>query len=415
MNKKNVIAALVILLLLPTLSLAIYDWYPLQQNQLFHGITNSGQLGQINGGSGSYGFWPAPALDANGNIIPPAMNYVYGWGLWVGAQVKTTRIIDSISLDTMVTVGYNPNNSTGEYAAGAVIGGVPQNVSDPDVKIYLSTEADWPLHKTNGQDSVISMCDTRCSYNDYLVAKHAPGGVPLKIEITQTTYQWNIPQLQDFIYFMFEVKNTGTDTLYNVYLAPTADCDIGNESGTAANDVCYYDTTTNMAYQYQTTPAEAGWTRDAGCVGMSFLRGPIATKDYTFPDARQIHAGDTLGLIHFKAFNIAVDPPSDVPQYQEMAGYNYQTGAYEPFSPKPVPGDNRFMESTGPIDIAPDQTARVIVCVICANFDYTYMNINDTLAIKELREKARVAKFVSRTASCKAGHKSPSHRRQNPP
>ncbi|MDP2806574.1 MAG: FlgD immunoglobulin-like domain containing protein, partial [bacterium] len=50
------------------------------------------------------------------------------------------------------------------------------------------------------------------------------------------------------------------------------------------------------------------------------------------------------------------------------------------------------MESTGPIDIAPGQTAKVIVCLICANFDYAYRNINDTLAIDSLRLKARYAK-----------------------
>ncbi|MDO9391257.1 MAG: FlgD immunoglobulin-like domain containing protein [bacterium] len=385
MNKVRTVIVLFAMVLFAFNAFAIYDWQPLQQNNLISAITNYGQLGQIMGGSGSYTFWPAPALDIYGNIAPPAMNYVYGWGLWVGAQTKDG--------DTLVTVGYNPNNSTGEFTAGAVIGGVAQNVTDPGVKIYVSTESDWPLKKTNGQDSIISMCDTRCVYNDYLTSNHAVGGVPLKIEVTQTTYQWSTPGLQDIIYLMFEVNNTGTDTLYNVYLAPTADCDIGNESS-APNDICYYDTTTNMAYQYQTSSTEVGWTRQPGCVGLNFLQGPIATKNYTYPDARQIFAGDTLGLTHFKIFSLAIDPPTDIDQYKELAGYDYTTGTYAAFDPKPGQADQRFMESTGPIDIAPGQTARVIVCLICANYDYGYMFTNDTLAIKELREKARTAKIV---------------------
>lgn len=391
MFKVRSITMLIAMLLLAVNAFAVYDWHPLQANQLFHGITNYGQLGQVKGGGDPYAFWPAPIIDGT-TLLPPLMNYVYGWGVWVGAQTKSVR--PGMTRDTMVTVGYNPNNTSGEYTAGAVIGGVAQVATDPDVKIYVSTESEWPLKKTNGEDSTISMCDTRCVYNDYNVLNHATGGVPLKIEVTQTTYQWNVPGLEDVIYFLFEVKNTSTDTLFDVYLAPTADCDIGNEYDTAANDVCYYDTTTNMAYQYQVSAYEAGWSRDAGCVGYAFLQGPIATKDYTFPDARQIYAGDTLGLTHFKVFNIVVDPPTDIDQYKELAGYDYTTGNYVPFDPKPSPSDQRFMESTGPIDIAPGQTAKVIVCMICADFDYAYMNTDDTLAIRELREKARTAKTV---------------------
>ncbi len=394
MGKVRQIILLLAISLFAANAYAIYDWQPLQQNNLMSSVTNFGPLGQVKGDVGSFTYWPAPAMDINGDLIPPLMNYVYAWGLWVGGQVKTIRSIDSISLDTLVTIGYNPTNGSYEYAPGAVVGGVPQDPADASAKVYISTEADWPLKKTDGQDSILSMCDTRCVHNDYLTTAHATGGRPLKIEVTQTTYQWTVPQLQDIIYFLFEVKNTGTDTLYNVYLAPMTDCDIGNESGGLSNDVCYYDTTTDMAYQYQTSSTESDWSRAPGCVGYVFLQGPIATKDYTFPDARQIFAGDTLGLTHFKVFNIGIDPPSDIYQYQEMAGYDYLTGNYVPFDPKPIQGDQRFVESTGPIDIAPGQTAKVIVCLICANFDYAYMNIDDTLAIKELREKARLAKTI---------------------
>ncbi|MDO9068154.1 MAG: hypothetical protein Q7W05_06835, partial [Deltaproteobacteria bacterium] len=393
MYKSRLVIVLLAMVLFVGNAFALYDWQRLEQNNLMSSTTNYGKMGrESSGGAGTY--WPAPALDVNGTPVPPLMNYVYGWGLWVGAQVKTIRTVDSISLDTLVTVGYNTNNGTYEYAPGVVIGSVPQNPADANAKIYISTEADWPLKKTNGQDSIISQCDTRCVYNDYLTTAHASGGRPMKIEVTQTTYQWNVPTLEDIIYYLWEVKNTGTDTLYNVYLAPTADCDIGNESGTSANDVCYYDITTNMAYQYQVSSTEVGWTRQPGCVGISFLQGPIATKNYIYPDARQIFTGDTLGLTHFKIFNIAIDPPENISQYLFLSGYDYTTGTYLPLDPKPAPGDCRFMESTGPIDIAPGQSAKVIVCLICANFDYAYMNINDTLAIRELREKARTAKIV---------------------
>ncbi|MBI4727147.1 hypothetical protein HY768_08000 [candidate division TA06 bacterium] len=371
----------------------IWDWRPLQKNNFFHAITNYGVLGQVKGGGAAYAFWPAPAIDADSQIVPPAMNYIFGWGLWIGAQVRSTK--PGKTRDTLTTVGYNPNNATGEYTAGAVIGGAPQSVSAADVKIYSSLEAGWPLKTTGGKDSVMSVEDTRAAYNDYALLKHATGGRPLKVEVTQTTYQWNYPTNQDIIFFLFEVKNTGPDTLFDVYLAPTADCDIGNEAGTNANDVCYYDVTTNMGYQYQVSKTEVGWTRDAGCVGFMFMESPIANKSFTSPNGDfHIDIGDTIGLYAFKTFNIAVDPPDDITQYQELAGYNYLTGDFKRLDPKPSPGDCRFMESTGPIDMAPGSTAKTIVAVICANFDYSYLNVNDTLAIADLRAKAKSAKTI---------------------
>jgi hypothetical protein len=371
-----------------------WDWKPLQKNNFFMGITNFGQLAQIRGGSGSYSYWPAPAIDVNGEIVPPAMGYIFGWGLWIGAQVKSNK--PGKTRDTMCTIGYNPNNSTGEYTAGAVIGGVPQSVTSSDVKIYTSLDSDWPLHASNGSDSVVSVYDTRCVYNDYGLTKHATGGKPLNVEVTQTTYQWNYPTNQDIIFFLFEVKNTSTnlaDTLFDVYLAPTADCDIGNESGTAANDVCFYDSTTNMAYQYQVDRRETGWSRDAGCVGFMFLESPKGTKDFTFPDGYKIYKDSTIGLVSFKVFNINIDPPGNLEQYKELAGYNYQTGEFKRLDPKPAPGDQRFMESTGPIDMIPGATAKTIVAVIAANFDYT-KGIHDTLAIADLRAKAKTAQLI---------------------
>ncbi len=389
--RAKLVGAILIAWLIASPAFAAYDWHALYQNNLMSSVTNCGQLGQVYGGSSPYTFWPAPAIDIDGNLIPPLMNYVFGWGLWVGAQVRNDSIPGK--MDSLVTIGYFPPNSGHEYTPGAVIGGVPQSWADADVKVYISTEPDWPLRKTNGEDSVISSIDTRCVYNDYNLANHITGR-PLKIEVTQTTYQWIYPNLTDIIYFLFEVKNTSEDTLFDVYLSPTTDCDIGNESGTSANDVCYWDSTTNMGYQYNSVNTEIGWTRPPGCIGFVFLRSPVATKEFTAPDGYHISVGDTIGLYAFKVFNGSINPLTDVEQYQEMAGYNYQTGEFLRLDPKPDSGDQRFMESTGPVDLLPGETAKVMVCMICADFDYAYMGVNDTLAIAELRRKARNAKVV---------------------
>ncbi len=390
MKRKNILVFLLAITLIPSLALAIYDWQDLRVNNIYSTVTNYGVLGHSEGDPGTY--WPMPAVDTLNNLLPPLMNYVYGWGLWVGAQVHNDTLPGK--MDTLVTIGYNTNNGTSEFTPGEVLCNIPQDLSDSTAKVYLSTAADWPLKKTNGQDSIISMCDTRCVYNDYLAVAHATGGRPLKVEVTQTTYQWDLPLLEDLIYFVWEIKNTQNDTLYDVYLAPTTDFDIGNEANAAANDVCFYDTNTTMAYQYQTSDyaTTSGWTRPAGCVGLCLLETPKATKNYTFPDGYKIYKDSAIGLFAFKVLNIMIDPETDQEQYKVLAGYNYITDEFKRLDPKALSSDQRFIVSTGPADLAPGETIKLSVCLICAGYNYAYLNIDDTLSIDSLRLKARYAK-----------------------
>jgi hypothetical protein len=78
---------------------------------------------------------------------------------------------------------------------------------------------------------------------------------------------------------------------------------------------------------------------------------------------------DSLGLTAFKVFTLNVEPTNDTAQYLSLAGYNYQTGAYEPYdSVDTVPGDKRMLLSTGPFDIAPDSVLTFSYAVIGSPF-----------------------------------------------
>jgi len=383
---KRFVCSLAALMLLAAPLCAVYDWEVLHYNYFWMAITNHGRLAQVQGGSDAFACWPLPP-EWWGGMPPMGLpNYIYGWGPWIGAQVSS--LTPGKTYDTLVTLGYNPSNSNYEFTPGAIIGGVPQDPNSPGARIYLSTDYDWPLKKYNGQDSVISMLDTRCAYNDWLASQHQAGGRPLKVEVTQTTYQWNVTGLQDIIFFLWEIKNTGDDTLRNVYIVPSTDCDIGNESGFYSNDLCGVDTAAGLAYQYQRDSTEEGWPRNAGCIGFCFLQGPVATKDFTFPDGFHISAGETLGLDVFKVFNIGTDAQTDIDQYRRMAGYNIQTGEFNRLDTCTNPGDYRFLMSTGPIDIPPGETVRAIVSVICADVDYSFLPGDPLSAVSALRQKA---------------------------
>jgi len=372
----------------------VYDWKGLYQNNVMSSITNFGQLSQVQGGSTAFTLWPAPARDADNNPMAPLMNYVFGWGLWVGGKVQTTRSMPGITMDTLVTQGYNPSNSKYEYTPGAVVNGVPVSPTSSAAKIYSSLAPGWA--DKDGNDTVRSVEDTWCQYNDFNISNHLTGR-PLKIQVTQITYQWNYPTNTDIIFFTFKVKNAGPDTIFDAYLAPTTDCDIGGEADPSPNDVCYWDSTTNMGYQYNSTNSEEGWNRQPGCVGFMFLESPIANQPILSPNGDfSRNVGDTIGLFAFKVFNRNIDPPTDIEQYQEMAGYDYQTGIYRRLDPKPAPSDQRFMESTGPIKLAPGAEAQTIVAMILADFNHAaYAALQpDSVSIAALRAKAKTAKLI---------------------
>jgi hypothetical protein len=79
---------------------------------------------------------------------------------------------------------------------------------------------------------------------------------------------------------------------------------------------------------------------------------------------------DDVGLSAFKLFSIDVDPVTDPTRYQTMAGYNYRTGYYEPFDTTgdQAPGDKRFLEASGPVDVPAHGTATFWYAIIGSPF-----------------------------------------------
>jgi hypothetical protein len=78
---------------------------------------------------------------------------------------------------------------------------------------------------------------------------------------------------------------------------------------------------------------------------------------------------ESLGLTAFKKFTLSVEPLNDSAQYLSLAGYNYQTGAYEPYdSVDTSPADKRMLLATGPFDLAPDSVLTFWYAVIGSPF-----------------------------------------------
>jgi hypothetical protein len=334
-------------------------------------------------------------------------NYMYGAGIWFG-------IVDSFG-DTLVSIGYGPHGGESEFMPG--LGG--QDPSDPEVRIYMYPIS-WPAPQTifpMAPQDTFSHQDSWCCYNDTDINGHIPGDTrPINIEVYQSVYVWQMPGLQNVVYLIYTVKNITADTLKDCIFSFCADPDIGNESGTWANDLIAYILgkwyiingeslyVDNIVFLWQhelePSPPPTWWPAAIGC---DYLQSPWDIEenadkdndgildqyemdsayyyntlpdslwdidhDYT-PDWRDPNQIPQVGLTSLKRFTLNLEPNLDNERYMTMAGYNYKTGEYVPFDSAPVqPDDQRFLMSAGKFELAPDSEAIITVAFLMAEWD----------------------------------------------
>ena len=305
-------------------------------------ITNYGTHGYENACE-----WPAGSGDT----------YIFGAGIWVGCI--------SSQGDTLVSVGYNPYDGSSEFVPGDLPN--EEGYTNPDDRIYWSDDDDdfahWPV-VIDGDSIVVSSQDSWCQFNDCDSARHAAGNTaPIGVRVTQTGYSWNYEVYKDFIFLVYQVENVSGQDVNMMYLGVACDADIGNFD----NDTVDFDTDRNLGYAFTARPPGDDL---AGYIGYDFLESPLDS------------AGQQLGLTAFKLFtreSVPPDPGTDAQAYQVLAGYNYQTGEYHPFDEAGEPSDYRFIQCTGPFDLAAGDTARVVVAVL-AGEDLEDLQANSELA-----------------------------------
>ena len=147
-------------------------------------------------------------------------------------------------------------------------------------------------------------------------------------------------------------------------MAPAYDFDIGPNGGgaIASNDrVNYYsqDTTLNLAFQWSETNNATEKGKGFGYIGMDFLESPAVMQDGTRRirrDKGYYKNEEQLGMRTFQNWIIANDPTTDQGRYDFMSA-----GTKSGDSPA---GDKRFLMATGPFDMAPGDTARVVIGMV---------------------------------------------------
>jgi hypothetical protein len=371
-------------------------------------VSNYGKFGQHETGNNAGCWWP----------VGSGHSYIYGCGTWFG-------VVDWLTFDTLVTIGYGTHGGEVEFAPGLC----GMSVSDPAAVIYLYPN-NWP------PDGIFPMApqnpnshqDSWCAYNDCDTIYHVPGDTrPIGIEVYQTVYAWNIPSIDDAIFLRFEAKNVTSECLRECHLAIVADYDIGSEAGNPTNDLLWFidgqwyvvDDDSfwidDFAYQWQydEEPGTPYWF--PGVAGFDLLQTPFdlvegedkdgdgildqyETDSIYFmnnlsasmwdvdldglPDWRDPSEIPQLGLTSFKHFTLNLEPNLDYERYMAMAGYNFRTGVYCPIDIGPwAPDDHRFLMSSGPFDLEPDSSVIIACAIVFANWQNIYETPDSALVL----------------------------------
>ncbi|MDW7996206.1 MAG: hypothetical protein RMJ46_00810, partial [Bacteroidota bacterium] len=392
--------------------------------------TNYGIFGLNIAANRGGGFWPRGSQN----------QYIFGGGIWFAVK---KRVRDE--LRKLVIVSYNPNSGSSWMVPGRIADGDEYSDDLKDkYQLYFSTDyapdgtplpekvgerpqgPNWPLWITSEVETLkvnryfgdyvddldkrtvqtyprgpafISQEDVWSVFKDTDLRRYEGGvavrrsqGYPLRVEIEQTIYSWGFGDYGDFVFLKYLIINRSQDTLWECWMAPAMDFDIGpaaNPFAIAGNDrVRFYDEdpSLNLAIQWSNTDQGEGG-KGFGYLGMSFLESPAVDSVTGFirKDKRFHPVQEQLGLVTFRNWVIANDPLGDEERYDFMAA-RVRDGDQGP-------GDKRFLMATGPFNMAPGDTARVVVGLILAATS-TGRDPTGSGDLDELVRKVRFAQSV---------------------
>ncbi|MEO0083767.1 MAG: T9SS type A sorting domain-containing protein, partial [candidate division WOR-3 bacterium] len=169
---------------------------------------------------------------------------------------------------------------------------------------------------------------------------------------------------QDFFFMKYDIINNNAYSINNLYFGIILDADIGNANDDMVGLLRDRNFTigtqiirvknTGYVYDYDNNepPGQYWQSGTPGAVAIRLLQAPPG-----------------LAMTAFKKFTLDFDPIYDRDQYLTLAGYNYQTGAYEPFdSIDLIPGDKRFLLASGPFNLNAFSTVSFHYAVIGAQY-----------------------------------------------
>ncbi|MEO0215777.1 MAG: T9SS type A sorting domain-containing protein [candidate division WOR-3 bacterium] len=349
----------------------------------------------------NYGKFAQTAAGVAGLIWPKntGQTYVFGAGLWFGT-------IDSLTKDTLVTIGYIcTGGGASEYCPG--LSGMSH--LDTCVRIYMYPSL-WPPPQAifpMAPQTPVSNQDSWCCFNDSNPDQHIPNDTrPIGIEVYQTVYCWTFPWIEDVIFLIYDIKNASHHNLRDCYVGIEVDPDVLDYDDDYCSAILKRTYFVNGEFFVVDNFAYAWDYEDSyfepGAVGFDFLQTPFDLvpgqdkdgdgildqyeRDSSYyvtnlpphrwdvdndgvPDWRDASENPQLGLTSFQQFRPYYEPIGDTSRYKRMAGYD-SNGVYNPYDTIiGYPDDVRFLMASGPFLLPQDSVLRIVLGIVLGEYE----------------------------------------------
>lgn len=347
--------------------------------------------------------------------------YLFGGGVWFGAMKFVADNPDDPenspkTLKKMSVISYNPNSGSSWMVPGEITQPYQESRLDQSqesvskYRIYFSTDynsftgepfdaidkqnggVNWPIWDNDpnetfyvdrylgnyvsdvtkrnrdtyskgpaivsGEDIVSIFKDTDLTRYEIGKGRAQRDGYPLGIEVDQRIYTWGFGQYQNFIFIRYSIVNKSADTLYDCWMAPALDTDIGDAGNDRTKSAIAEEDrdndTLNLGVQWSESEGTA-----YGYMGADFLESPaVDGKGFVRKDQKFYSQPEQLGMKTLRNWVIDIDPKTPEERYDFMAAGTLDADN--------GPGDKRFLMATGPFSMLPGDTARVVVAIMIA-------------------------------------------------
>ncbi len=373
------------------------------------GWFTEGEIGNTTAGAEEFISYVSPRYNkANGNYTGGPNSTVLApyahWPLW----------------DTSATKTLNRNYYFGDY------------ISNEADRLALQGKADRNEALPNGKipkPAMLSQEDIVNVYSDAAVLANpeykAGSGYPFNLNVVEVIYSWSFGKYRDMMFIRRKVTNASKDTLFECFLSPAFDPDLGVGGGAAANDINSYfgsspqdlldcqkffpvsspyhndPAALNMARQWSKSESSAVPPGEYGAIGFTFLESPVTSPNGDIIDISDSDAvggycngAKQLGMTTFKQWTIANDPPTPDLRYDFLS-----SGVRD--HDESIVADMRLLFATGPFTLQPGKSVETTVGIGIARPSTTTLKDNKDSVVRLIAFAHQV--FADTTGTYKPG------------
>ncbi len=347
-------------------------------------------------------------------------------GMWLGARVGNDTLVAIAQYAFEYLPGYTDNNGIpqGQNDPYYVVYKLSYGVSDPDRQFWPNvllgnSNQGAPVYFDNQTNSWKPLDFGHQTlffrYTDSYPEAHTVSNgstAPLKADIMKLDFSVDLTGgLGDAAFSQFTVINRSTQTWNNTYFTFWTDDDLGM----ATDDKVGCDSARNLGYTYNGTNNDPVYGNAPPAVGFLMLRGALFYTGNNSDTVYICRNKSRLTLTGYKDLKMNSfiwyrsgadcysDPRSARESYRLMSGLNRCAQAWiHPngyvtkyvYSGDPVTGqgwvqpdmnDQRFIMSTGPVNMNPGDTQVIVIAQVIARGT---SNLNSITALRQLTEVA---------------------------